>query len=198
MDAMPARRNAVVLAAAVFSLLAAGCSGTHAVSQDVSGSNGYQVGDEALHFVAPSDRKPIGDVRGQLLDGSEVDLGALHGDVVVVNFWASWCAPCQAEATALEQVYRDDAGRGVRFLGVDIDDDRASAAAFVRAHHVTYPTVFDQADTIALDFRGLPPNATPTTIVLDRTGRIAARHSGSILYTQLRDVVNRVLAEPQT
>jgi peroxiredoxin len=186
-------RAAAIAVAAVLAL--AGCTGTNAVSQTVNGSNGYQVGDDALQWVAPGDRSTVGAVRGQLLDGSSFDLSRWRGDVVVVNFWGSWCVPCQQETQALEQVYRDDRSRGVRFLGVDVRDDRAQAEAFVRDHHVTYPSLYDESNLVALRFHGLPPNATPSTVVLDRHGRIAARHSGAILYTQLRSVVDRVVAE---
>lgn len=198
MEAMNFRRRAAVVAAVpslVAGLALAGCSGTHAVSQDVTSSRGYQVGDAALTWVPPGDRSSVGGVRGELLDGTPFDLAAWRGHVVVVNFWESDCAPCRSEAQALEQVYRDDKARGVEFLGIDIRDDRAGAQGFVLAHHVTYPSLFDESNTAALHFHGVPPNATPTTIVLDRQGRIAARHSGSILYTQLRTVVGRVLAE---
>jgi thiol-disulfide isomerase/thioredoxin len=135
-------------------------------------------------------------VRGSLLDGTAFDLRQWSGDVVVVNFWSSNCAPCRSEARALEAVYRETKPKGVRFLGVDIRDNRALAEAFVRGHHITYPSLDDQSDLVALQFPGLPPNATPSTVVLDRQGRIAARHSGEILYTDLRAVVARVLAEP--
>lgn len=176
-------------------LVLAGCTGTHAVSQAVGGSNGYQTGDEALHWVAPADRQPVTGVTGHLLDGSPFDLATWRGHVVVVNFWGSWCAPCQEETQALEQVYRDGTKAGVEFLGVDVRDNIPAARAFVRTHHVTYPSIFDESNLLALRFHGVAPNATPTTIVLDRRGQIAARHSGAILYTQLRSVVHHVLAE---
>jgi thiol-disulfide isomerase/thioredoxin len=171
------------------------CSGTHAVDQSIGGSNGYQTGDAALHWIAPSDRHQVEGVRGELLDGASFDLSDWRGDVVVVNFWESDCVPCRSEAKALNQVYADNAQAGVRFLGVDVRDGRANALTFTRTHDVRYPSLFDEAGMTALRFPGLPPNATPTTIVLDRHGRIAARHSGEILYTQLRSVVDRVVSE---
>jgi len=186
---------AVVLSVAV-GVSAAGCAGTNAVTQSVNGSNGYQSGDEALVWVAPGHRHQVDDIRGSLLDGRQFDLSAWRGKVVVINFWESDCAPCRTEAQALNAVYAADRAQGVEFLGVDIRDNRARAQAFARTHHVAYPSLFDDDGTVALDFPSLQPNATPTTIVLDRSGGIAARHSGEILYTQLRSVVDRVLAEP--
>jgi thiol-disulfide isomerase/thioredoxin len=191
MAGMRARRLLLVAAAA----LMAGCTGTNVVSQGVAGSQGYQAGDAALRWVSQGHRATVGRVQGQLLDGGAFDLAAWRGHVVVVNFWSSDCGPCRSEAQTLEQVFRDNRSRGVEFLGVDIRDDRASAQAFVRSHGVEYPSIYDPSGTVGLEFHGLAPNATPTTIVLDREGRIAARHSGAILYTQLRDVVARVVGE---
>jgi thiol-disulfide isomerase/thioredoxin len=187
------RRLAVLLAAV---LGTGACSGTHAVSQDVSGSLGYGPGNQATTWVAPSHRSAVTGVTGTLLDGSSFDLSQWRGHVVVVNFWGSWCGPCVGEAQVLEQVHRDTAGDGVEFVGVDIKESAAQAETFIRGHHITYPSLSDQSNLIALHFRGMPPNATPTTIVLDRNGRIAARHSGAILYAALRDLVHRAVAEP--
>jgi thiol-disulfide isomerase/thioredoxin len=192
----PRPRLAVRASTLVFALAAASaCTGTNAVSQSVAGSSGYQAGDDALTWLAPAQRQRPDQISGKLLDGREFDLSSWRGKVVVVNFWGSWCSPCRDEADALEQVYRDNRAHGVEFLGVDVREDRASAQAFVRSHHIGYPSLFDQSDVVALRFPGLPPNATPTTLILDRQGRIAARHSGEIRYTQLRDVVARALAE---
>ena len=85
---------------------------------------------------------------------------------------------------------------GVEFIGIDVRDDPASAQAFMAKFHITFPSVNDPSNMLALRFRGVPPSATPTTVVIDRAGRIAARQIGEIYYTQLRDVVNHVLSEP--
>jgi peroxiredoxin len=183
---------ATMLAAAL-----SGCTGTNAVSQGVAGSNGYISGDMTLHWVAPADRSHVGTVRGKLLDGREFDLAQWQGHVIVVNFWESDCAPCWAETDALNQVYADTRAQGVQFLGVDTKEANAPRALqFDRAHHVAYPSLYDPDTTIGLAFAPLTPVATPTTIVLDRQGRIAALQSGEILFTQLRGIVDRVLAEP--
>jgi peroxiredoxin len=172
-----------------------GCTGHGAVKQDVSDTNGYTSGNLALNYVGVSHRHTAATVSGTLLDGSHFDLSAWRGKVVVVNFWGSWCAECHAEAQALQQVYADDHSKGVEFLGVDIRDDVPSANQFDHKYGVTYPSLDDPSNLVALRFRGIPPNATPTTLVLDRDGRVAARQSGEILFTQLRDLVDRVLEE---
>jgi len=191
------RRTTVLAASLVAVALAtSGCSGTNAVSQSVGGSLGYGTGNQATTWISPGDRKAVTGVTGSLLDGSSFDLSRWSGHVVVVNFWGSWCGPCRGEAKSLEQVYRDNKSEGVEFLGVDIRDNTAAAETFVQRHEVTYPSLFDESNLVALRFQGMPPNATPSTIVLDRQGRIAARHSGAILYTELRRLVTRVLDEP--
>lgn len=195
---MPPRPHRAVAGAATAAAVLAltGCAGTNAVSQSVAGSNGYQSGDPTLNWVPVADRRPVSGVGGQLLDGRSFSLSAWKGKVVVVNFWTSNCGPCRAESDALNQEYRDARDRGVEFLGVDVRDSRASALAFARAHHTPYPSLYDPSNLLGLRFGRLEPNATPTTIVLDREGRVAARHSDEILFTQLRALVDRVLAEP--
>ena len=197
MDVMPRRPRRALAAAALAAVAAvtSACAGTNAVSQSVNGSKGYQTGDNALTWLAPGHRPHVGTITGELIDGRHFDLAQWRGKIVVVNFWGSWCKPCREEAPTLDQVARDNRARGVEFLGVDVREDMASAESFVRSHHISYPSLFDPSDVLALRFPGLPPNATPTTLVLDRQGRIAARHSGEIAYTQLRDVVARILAE---
>jgi peroxiredoxin len=197
MNPMSRRPRRALVAALLAAALAAvsGCTGTNAVSQSVAGSNGYQAGNDALTWLAPANRPEVGDVAGELLDGTHFDLASWRGKIVVVNFWGSWCEPCRNEAKALDAVYRQFRSRGVEFLGIDVREDRARASTFLRTHHVSYPSLSDPSSVLGLRFPGLPPNATPTTLIIDRQGRIAARHSSEIFYTQLRDAVDRALAE---
>src|SRR3954451_21053385 len=197
MNPMLRRPRLALMAAALVAALAAasGCTGTNAVSQSVAGSNGYQAGDDALTWLAPGDRPKVGQVSGQLLDGTDFDLARWRGKLVVVNIWGSWCAPCRSEAPALEAVYRQFRSRGVEFLGIDVREDPPRAMTFLRTHHISYPSLSDPSSVLGLRFPGLPPNATPTTLIIDRQGRVAARHSSEIFFTQLRDAVDRALAE---
>lgn len=189
---MQLRRPLPLLLVAV---AATACSGHGAVSQGINGSKGYIEGNLALNYIAVGHRHDVPKVTGTTLQGRPFDLASWQGKVVVVNFWASNCGPCVAEADAFEQVYQNDKGKGVEFLGVDVRDDKFQATQFEADHHVSYPSLFDPSNLIALHFHGMPPNATPTTIVLDRSGRIAARQSGEIYFTQLRDLVDHVLNE---
>lgn len=190
------RRTARAFPALVALAAATACTGANAVKQDVSGTLGWEQGDQATTWITPTHRSAVDGVSGSLLNGSEFNLAQWRGHVVVINFWGSWFAPCVSEVQALEQVYRDSQKKGVEFLGVDIKETPAQAESFLRTHDVTYPSLSDPSNLLALRFHGLPPNATPTTVVLDREGRIAARHSGAILYTSLRDLVARAVAEP--
>jgi thiol-disulfide isomerase/thioredoxin len=174
-------------------LALAACTGKDAVDQQPE--DRIQGGDASTRYVSVGDRSPVEGVTGELLDGTPFDLADWRGSVVVVNFWGAWCAPCRAEADALEQVYRDFQDRGVRFLGIDVRDSVARAQAHVAEFDVTYPSIFDESNLLALRFRGVPPKGTPTTIVLDPEGRIAVRHSGAIRYSVLTAAVRKVLAE---
>ena len=83
----------------------------------------------------------------------------------------------------------------MEFVGVDIKDGKDNAQAFARTFKITYPSLYDQAGQIALSFRDIPPNAVPSTLVIDRQGRIAARAIGSVPYAALKDMVTRLAAE---
>lgn len=142
---------------------------------------------------APDKRPPPPAVSGELLDGGRYDLSQDRGQVVVVNFWGSWCAPCRAEADDLESTYQATRASGVRFLGINVQDGRDKARAFEQGR-VSYPSLFDPASRLALAFQ-VPPNATPATIVLDREGRIAVVIRRAIRADEFQPIVAKVAAE---
>jgi thiol-disulfide isomerase/thioredoxin len=177
-------------------VLLAGCAGTEASQTGPGGGDSrYVAGDGSSQVIKAADRRQAPQVRGATLDGKQFDLAGLKGKVVVVNFWASWCAPCRAEAPTLEKVYEENKASGVQFVGVDIKDGKDNAQAFLRTFKITYPSLYDQAGQIALAFRDIPPNAVPSTLVIDRQGRIAARAIGSVSYSPLKDAITRLVAE---
>ncbi|RKR89675.1 thiol-disulfide isomerase/thioredoxin [Micromonospora pisi] len=149
--------------------------------------------DQAIE-CAPEDRAPAPKVSGELLDGGQYDITQDRGQVVVVNFWGSWCPPCRAEADDLESTFAATRDQGVRFIGVNVQDSRDKAKAFEQSLGVTYPSLFDSGNRVALNFE-IPPNSTPATIVLDRDGKIAAVFRKPVLQSMLQPVVARVAAE---
>jgi thiol-disulfide isomerase/thioredoxin len=188
---------APIALAIVFGL--SGCSTT------ASATNNQQTNYVALNGVgvmtvyAPGHRKLAPTVSGTNLDGQPLALSQYAGKVVVLNFWASWCPPCRSEAPALEQVYTDTKATGVQFVGVDIRENGVSDGVhFETTHHIDYPSFSDQASRIALDFRSTGVETPPTTIIIDRQGRIAARGLGEMTYTQLLTVVKQVAAQAST
>ena len=120
--------------------------------------------------MAPSDRHEPVDLSGETLDGSQLDLADYRGQVVVVNYWASWCGPCRGEAPALVEAQRRLPD--VQFVGLDRNDDsQANALAFTRTFDVPYPSLYDSDGKLLLAFNGaVPPTSLPSTIVLDAEG----------------------------
>ena len=184
------RRTAALLAALALTAGLAGC--TEAVGS--SGQQGFVSGTGVVHVLAPDEREQPGPIAGETLDGEQVSLDDFAGKVVVVNVWGSWCAPCRAEAPMLAEAADDLADDGVVFLGIDSrDPSRSAAQAFVRRFGIGYPSIYDQEGRTLLAFRGtLPPNAIPSTVVIDEQGRVAASVLGEISRTTLYDLVEEV------
>lgn len=186
------RLSAVLLAGVVASL--AGC--TNAVGNQGAPDKGYISGDGTVSVTAADDRGDPASFGGRTLDGKAFDVTDHRGEVVVVNFWASWCPPCIQEAPALQQVWREHRANGVQFVGVDVGDQAAAARAHERRFGVTYPSIEDRAGRVLLAFRGtLTPSSRPSTLVLDRSGRVAARVLGRVDASTLGGLVDDVMNE---
>jgi thiol-disulfide isomerase/thioredoxin len=188
-----AARAALAAVAALIALGIAGCAGGQIGADSPQSSGQSFVGSSYVStFYSVGHRPAAPAVTGVTLTGQQLSLAAYRGDVLVVNFWGSWCAPCRAEAPALGTLARRLSHSGVRFVGIDIRDEPQSALAFMQTFGVGYPSLNDPSDEIALQFRAVPPAAIPTTIVIDRAGRIAARIVGPANYDQLKSVVTEV------
>lgn len=132
----------------------------------------------------------------RMLSGSKLDTSTLRGTVQVYNVWGSWCVPCATEAPDLVEVANQFATQ-VTFVGLNIRDNNAAAKAFEREYDVPYDSVVSEDSAQAtLSFQGaLSAAAVPTTLVLDRQGRIAARAIGPVSAATLRSLITPVLAE---
>lgn len=112
-------------------------------------------------------------------DEEQRSLADLRGEVVVLNFWASWCGPCRTEQPDLNEAHELLADEPVRFLGVNIEDTEANARAHQREFDIPYGSLFDERNRFSAGFRGVGPSTIPTTLFLDDQGRVAARLFGS-------------------
>lgn len=160
--------------------------------------SGYRASDGATTILDAAGRSAPVEAVGTTLDGLPLTLSELRGQVVVVNLWASWCAPCRAEAPVLDAVAEETASRDVAFLGLVSagKDSLPNAQAFVRKHAVSYPSIFDADNSFGLSFGSLLPlSSIPTTLVLDRQGRVAARALGPVDRSRLLGIIEPVLAE---
>src|SRR5262249_16774088 len=107
----------------------------------------------------------------------------------------SWCGPCRVETPEFDKLYREVRARGVEFLGIAVKDSAQGAQAFYANRKISYRSLFDPSGRIALAFRGFPPNAIPSPIVLDRQGRVAGVHLGTLRRGALEPVIDQLAAE---
>jgi thiol-disulfide isomerase/thioredoxin len=173
-------------------LALAGCSGgSDSVDQAAGGGYGFVQQAANKDFVPTGHRKAAPDLTGSTLTGGRESLASLRGHVVVVNFWASWCAPCRSETPLLVSLAKSQPR--VAFLGVNEKDNPSAAKAFVRDNGVTYPSVVDRIGQLAASWPVAP--GLPSTFVLDADGRIAARFTGGVVASDLTPIFTKLRAE---
>lgn len=144
----------------------------------------------------PDERGESPVVSGTTLDGDPISTTELRGEVVVLNVWGSWCAPCRKEAPTLASVSRAYADKGVNFLGINVRDNQAAAQAFDDRYGIEYPSIFDNDGRTLLPLNDyVPTNAIPVTVILDTDGRVAARVIGVLEKSTLTALLDRVLSE---
>jgi peroxiredoxin len=186
------------LCAATVLVLSACATGTNAVA--VGGSFEFIApgGQTRIFYDPPASRGRAGEMAAESATepGRRIALSDFSGQVVVLNIWGSWCGPCREEAPELQQVYDLTRSTGVTVLGVAVRDDPEAAADFLRARGLTYPSLFDQPGRTLQALRGLPRNTVPSTVVLDRSHRVAAVYLAAVRVAELLPVVQRIAAEP--
>lgn len=193
------RRAVPSVIAALLLMGVAGCASDDDLANQYRSGNqqNYVAGNGAILEIVPDEREDPVEFSGQLDSGSEMSSSDYEGQILVVNFWYASCPPCRAEAADLEALNVSFADDGVSFLGVNVRDEQAAALAFAKKFGVTYPSVLDQQGKVLLAFSGVvAPNAVPTTLVLDRQFRVAARILGQIPDRSIMEaLIEKVLDE---
>ncbi|ROS61644.1 thiol-disulfide isomerase/thioredoxin [Frigoribacterium sp. PhB160] len=182
-----ARRRVLggLAAAAALTVALVGCTSSNdGLAQQYAdgGTANYITGAGQVTEVPVADRTDPVEFTGTTDAGDEVSRSDYDGEVVVLNFWYASCPPCRAEAPDLQQLSETYADQGVQFLGVNVRDQAQTSLSFADTFGVTYPSVVDANDgAVQLALAGtIAPNSVPTTIVLDKQGRIAARILGGL------------------
>lgn len=158
---------------------------------------GYRSGDGSTTTWPVGQRKGPVTLSGTDYSGATQDVSAWRGDVVLLNTWYAACPPCRAEAPTLVALANEDAAKGLKVLGINGTDAAGAADAFVRQFSVPYPTIQDTGGSAIAALQGVVPvNAVPTTVLLDRQGKVAARILGLADPSTLRTLVDSLLAEP--
>ena len=162
----------VAVVAVIVALLATG------LGRDPSVIASPLVGRAAPNFTLPQ------------LNGPPVTLSKLRGQIVIINFWASWCAECQAEQAALDQMWQQFQDSGAVVIGVNFQDTAGAARSYVSTADVTYPVVEDTDSSTALAY-GL--RGVPETFVVNQSGRIVDHVIGPIDGATLTREINSML-----
>ena len=189
----------VAVIASVASLgLLAGCTASDPLAQQFrSGDNkNYIAGDGSVTEFAKANRKAPQAWSGVTESGSTISSKQLIGVPQVINFWYAGCPPCRAEAPELVKLAKEFEGK-IQFVGVNVRDTAETTLAFDRNFKITWPSVIDaQSGSVVLAFTGIvTPQAVPTTLVVDKTGKVSARILGRADQTILRALIKTAVGE---
>lgn len=177
--------NSIVRASIAFALVAAlgACSGSHDGSR-TSGAVAETGSSQpaVVGAVAPSWQAPT-------TAGNALDIASLRGKAVYLNFFASWCPPCNQEAPDINALQKEYAARGLAVVGVDIMENAAKARQFVNAHRLVYPAVVDSG-TLRAQYR---INGLPVHVFIDRTGTVRRITVGQLTKTEMLAAIKSIL-----
>ncbi|MEV8145263.1 TlpA disulfide reductase family protein [Specibacter sp. NPDC078709] len=192
------RRSLLVVGGAALTAVLAACTSEDPLAQQANAGDNknYIAGDGSVTEYGAGDRKEPVTFTGTFFDGTSVDAADFPGHVTVLNFWYAACAPCRIEARDLQALYTDFKPSGVEFIGVNVRDDKAAAEAFERNFELSYPSIADKDGGVLLAMtKHVPPAAVPTTLVLDKKGRVSARILGVAEKGTLKALITSALAE---
>jgi thiol-disulfide isomerase/thioredoxin len=182
------RRTGLVLAALALALTA--CTSGEQATEERQGQSGFVSGTGAVAVFAAAQRQPAPDFGGETLDDKQWRLADQRGKVVVMNVWGSWCPPCRKEAPDLVAAAAE-LGPSVQFVGLNTrDSGKAQARKFVDRYGIRFPNVYDPDASQLLGFSSqISPSAIPSTLVIDKQGKVAARVIGPVTRQTLVDMV---------
>lgn len=141
-----------------------------------------------------NNREPAPDISGLSLDGKPISLQDFLGQVVVVNTWASWCAPCEDELPIIIDIGKDYGRDGVKILGINVQDKPADAKLFAERLGIDFESIVDTDAKLLGSLPGVPPRALPSTLIIDRNGNIGARIVGPVKPGVLEEILDGWLA----
>ncbi|MEU1708389.1 TlpA disulfide reductase family protein [Streptomyces sp. NPDC005706] len=195
---MSTRSRAVLLSAmaAVTALTLSACG--NGGTSGGGGNTNFVTGNNGIDTAGKGERAPAPDLAGRTIDGKSLDIADYKGKVVVVNVWGSWCGPCREEAQYFAKVSKAYEGKGVQFVGINTRDTSTTPAlAFEQEHGIGYPSLYDPTGKLMLRFKKgtLNPQLIPSTLVIDKDGKVAARALEALDDTALLKMLKPVLAE---
>lgn len=189
----------ITAAALVASSLLAGCSTENADNAVAQGGTFQFIspGGQTVIEYAPEERAPVKDFGGTGVDGKPISLGDFAGQIVVINSWGQWCAPCRSESDDLQAVHEKLQERGIgTLLGINVKDYSLDISRdFMKDNGLTYPSLYDPPFKTAAALGGVPTSVVPTTIVLDKQHRPAAVFLKGITEAEVMEVVDRLEKE---
>lgn len=192
---MPAKYPVRKLILVLSCLILTACATPNAAIQN-SGEAGFISGDGTATFLNVEDRKSAPELIALDFNGKEIDLKNYKNKVVVLNVWGSWCGPCRKEAKELQELYVKNKDSGVEFIGINIRDSKVSAEKFITNFGITYPNIFDRDGVKLLGFKDtLPANAIPSTVLVDKNGKVAARQLGPIERALIQGFISSLVDE---
>ena len=194
----PARRRTALLAAVAAASLLTLTACSNEETGSASGDTKFVQGTGEITTVPAGEREAAPNIQGESVQGEKLKLADYRGKVVVLNVWGSWCSPCRAEAPNLAKVDHDTDPKDVQFVGINTrDSDRAQVKAFERNYGVKYPSYYDPGGRLILKFpkNSLSPQAIPSTLILDRNGKIAVRALKELGEKELRKALQPIVEE---